>query len=168
MWLNVSSMRREKAKMISSWMKQESLKPFFGFLEIKVWDVIVCLKISGEIEAVWWQKPPQITQTSVVCRSFLQPNNSGAFKCGHNRLCWCFNNNRVNCRLHNNIVYICTVVLWREWDLCWFSVEPALPCCLCVPYMYLHKIGQYYYRPFVFFLFAHWKVFNNGSMEYTF
>lgn len=114
MWLNVSSMRREKAKMISSWMKQESLKPFFGFLEIKVWDVIVCLKISGEIEAVWWQKPPQITQTSVVCRSFLQPNNSGAFKCGHNRLCWCFNNNRVNCRLHNNVVYICTVVLWRE------------------------------------------------------
>lgn len=44
--------------------KKESLKPFFGFLEIKVWDVIVCLKISREIEAVWWQKPPQITQTS--------------------------------------------------------------------------------------------------------
>lgn len=34
--------------------KKELLKLFFGFFEIKVWDVIVCLKISGEIEAVWW------------------------------------------------------------------------------------------------------------------
>lgn len=65
----------QKLKWYWAEWRKESLKPFFGFLEIKVWDVIVCLKISGEIEAVWWQKPPQITQTSI----FLATQQPGSF-----------------------------------------------------------------------------------------